>query len=209
MTALALLDRAVADRRARGLDACVFGVDYTVVESNFHQLEEACVALGSRFEHLGHLLFGAAVPSGLASRPGYVARELLSDAHSRELASRETVTRLRAAARASLEVGTTDNRVLQMHPEQTGAMGFPLLQIEPDGEVRAMAAYEGTVGSLLTEDPVELWRRAVKRWRDPFVVAALGPVRTTAQWADAARRIDYHFGSAEVRARIDRRPAYR
>jgi hypothetical protein len=29
-----------------------------------------------------------------------------------------------------------------------------------------------------------------------------------AQWAEAARRIDYHFGSADVRARIDRRPLF-
>jgi len=74
--------------------------------------------------------------------------------------------------------------------------------------VRAMCSYEGTVGSLLTESPVVLWERAVERLSDSFVIEALTPVRTTKDWAEATRRIDQHFGSPEVRARIARQPLY-
>ncbi|MEU4515121.1 hypothetical protein AB0G05_36955 [Nonomuraea wenchangensis] len=37
---------------------------------------------------------------------------------------------------------------------------------------------------------------------------ALSAVRSMEDWAEGTRRIDYHFGTDEVRRRIDRRPAY-
>ncbi|MGR6914363.1 hypothetical protein ACU635_08925 [[Actinomadura] parvosata] len=83
-----------------------------------------------------------------------------------------------------------------------------MLQVEPVGEVRAMPIYEGTVGSLLTEDAGTLCERVQERWSDPFVVEALSAVRSMKDWAEATRRIGYHFGTDEVRRRIDRRPAY-
>lgn len=60
----------------------------------------------------------------------------------------------------------------------------------------------------MEEPPAELWRRAVQRWTDPFVTEALSGAGTVRGWAEAVRRIDHHFGSDEVRARIDRRPAF-
>ncbi|MFI6995754.1 hypothetical protein [Nonomuraea wenchangensis] len=83
-----------------------------------------------------------------------------------------------------------------------------MLQVEPDGEVRAMPIYEGTVGNLLTEDAGTLWERVQERWSDPFVVETLSAVRSMQDWAEAARRLDHHFGTDEVRRRIDRRPPY-
>jgi hypothetical protein len=53
-----------------------------------------------------------------------------------------------------------------------------------------------------------LWERVLERRRDPFVVETLGPVHTMKGWAEAARRIDEHFGSKAVRARIARQPEY-
>ncbi|MEU4352179.1 hypothetical protein [Streptomyces sp. NPDC023838] len=48
----------------------------------------------------------------------------------------------------------------------------------------------------------------MERWTDPFVAEALSGAGTMRGWAEAVRRIDYHFGSDEVRARIDRRPVF-
>jgi hypothetical protein len=53
-----------------------------------------------------------------------------------------------------------------------------------------------------------LWERSVQRWSDPFLVQTLSQVTTMQDWADACRKIDYHYGSDEVRARIDRRPMF-
>ena len=80
------------------------------------------------------------------------------------------------------------------------------MQVEPDGAVRAMAIYEGTVGSLLTEPGDVLWRRSIERWNHPVVTEALASAGTMAGCAEATRRIDYHLGTDSDRARIDRRP---
>lgn len=208
MKALALLDDISARRTAAGGDPVEFGIDYVVMRGNLHQMEEVCTAVVPRFPHLRFLFFGAAVPSGLASRAGFADHELLTDEELRTLVGTERVDRLNSLVPQSVRVTTTDNSLLQMHPDTIKRFGFPLMQVEPDGEVRAMPIYEGTVGSLLTEEPAVLWERAVARWSDPFVVEALSSVRSFRDWAEATRRIDYHFGSDEVRRRIDRRPSY-
>jgi MoaA/NifB/PqqE/SkfB family radical SAM enzyme len=209
MNSLALLDEAAARRAAKGEPVPPFGIDCVVVRSNVDRLDEFCAEVAPRFPRMGFLWFGAAVPSGLASRVGFAEHELLTDVQLRRLASKERVHHLRSLAPSSVAVATSDNLALQMHPDMV-ARGHYLcaLQVEPDGEVRAMPIYEGTVGNLLTDAPDVLWRRAVARWRDPFVVETLRPVRTMAQWAEATRRIDRRFGSAAVRARIERRPEF-
>ncbi|MEO3930834.1 radical SAM protein [Micromonosporaceae bacterium B7E4] len=210
MEALAVLDTAAGRRRARGGPPLRFGIDCVVTRSNFHQMDDLCRVVAPRFPELRFVWFGAVVPSGLASRPGFEVDELLTDDQVRLLDSSRHRRHLRSLAPPSVEVVTTDNRAVQMHPDQVGSGGgFRAMLVEPDGGVRAMPMYEGTVGNLLTEDPETLWERAVARWSDPFVVATLSPVRTMRQWAEATRRIDHHFGSDQVRARIDRRPAYR
>lgn len=206
MAALALLDRKAQEQRARGERPVRFGIDCVVLRSNFDQLDRFCTDVVPRFTELEFLWFGAAVPSGLASRVGF---ELVSDEQARQLADGGLAARLGSLAPPSVRVGCTDNRALQMHPERVAnGTAFRAMQIEPDGEVRAMAIYEGTVGNIRTESAADLWRRAVERWSDPFVTSTLGAVHTMADWAEAARRIDYHFGSTQVRARIDRRPVY-
>ncbi|WP_369275917.1 radical SAM protein [Streptomyces sp. R11] len=205
--ALAVLDEAA--RCAEETAPWRFGIDWVAVRSNFEQLERMCSEFVPRFPHLAFLHVGAAVPSGLASRPGFAASELLSDAQERLLSDPGFRGRLRDLVPASVRLSTTDNRVLQMRPDQIerGAV-MAGMQIEPDGAVRAMPIYEGTVGSLLTDDPAELWRRAVARWSHPVVTRALSGAYTMQAWAQAARRIDRHFGSQEVRDRIDRRPDF-
>ncbi|WP_406345774.1 radical SAM protein [Streptomyces sp. NBC_00648] len=205
--ALARIDAEVGRRIAAGLVAPRFGIDYVVIRSNFDELDRMCAEVAPRFPHLETLYFGAVVPTGLASRPSFVEHELLRDEQVAELIAPETRRRLQAAAPASVAVETTENFEVQMNPDFLARTpGFRPMEIEPDGEVRGMPIYEGTVGSLLTEDPLVVWRRSRARWDDPFVVDCLNAVRTRADWAEAVRRIDLRFGSPEVRERIEARP---
>ncbi|MER6178206.1 radical SAM protein [Streptosporangium sp. NPDC001681] len=208
MNALAMLDDIAARRAAEGGTPLIFGIDCSVVRSNFHQLADFCTDIAPRFPRMRFLNLAAAVPSGLASRPGFAETELLGNEELATLTSEEYTERLRSLAPASLAVTTSDNFILMMHPGIVASYGFPLMQIEPDGEVRAMPIYEGCVGNLLTEAPDVLWRRAVERWSDPFVVETLSPVRSMTDWAEATRRIDRRFGFPEVLTRIDRRPPW-
>ncbi|MFY1691228.1 radical SAM protein [Plantactinospora sp. WMMB782] len=209
MAALALLDAESARRIAAGESPLRFGIDNVVVRSNYHQLDELCSSVAPRFPHLTDLAFGAVVPTGLASRVSYGEHEMLSDEQVAALVDEGTRQRLQQAAPPSVKVTTTDNFGVQMHPDYIASHpDFRPLEVEPDGEVRAMPIYEGTVGSLLAEDPFVLWERARSRWHDPFVVETLRGIRSRTDWAEAVRRIDYRFGSDEVRARIDRRPVF-
>ncbi|MFE6402469.1 radical SAM protein [Streptomyces alboflavus] len=206
---LARIDAEVARRRAEGLRAPRFGIDYVVIRSNFDELEEMCARVAPRFPHLETLYFGAVVPTGLASRPSFVEHELLSDDQVAELIAPDTLKRLRAAAPTSVTVETTENFEVQMNPAFLARTpSFRPMEIEPDGEVRAMPIYEGTVGSLLTEDPQVLWQRSYERWDDPFVVETLNSIHSRADWAEAVRRIDERFASDEDRARIAARPVH-
>ncbi|MEV6909746.1 radical SAM protein [Amycolatopsis sp. NPDC051071] len=204
MAALRMLDDAVLDGAPPGFQ---FGIDTVVVRSNFEGLEQMCTSIAPRFPALKSLDLGAVIPAGLASRSGFVEHELLSEAQVEQLGSAAWARHLQSLAPQSVTVTCTDNLDLQMNPVQ-GVDNFSALQIEPDGEVRAMPIYEGTVGSLLDESGETLWQRAIERWSHPFVTETLSTVRTVEEWAEATRRIDYHFGSEAVRARIDRRPQF-
>ncbi|TDB93810.1 radical SAM protein [Micromonospora fluostatini] len=208
MATLEQFDGEAARLRAAGRRCAEFGVDCTVVRSSFDQLDQLCTRLADRLPNLDFVWFGAAMPIGLASRPSFVDAELLDDDQADALADPATGERLRALMPETVTVVVQDNRMLQVHPDHLARGWYPFLQVEPDGAARAMPIYEGTVGSLLTEDPGEVWRRCVQRWSDPFVTATLGPVRTMRDWAEATRRLDQHFGDRLVRARIDRRPAH-
>ncbi|MGW0574386.1 radical SAM protein [Streptomyces sp. NPDC002920] len=207
--ALSLLDGASRERRERGRSPIQFGIDCVVVRSNFDQMDEFCTTIAPRFPELRILSFGAVIPAGLASRAGFGEHELLTDAQVRQLGSEAQLRHLQSIAPPSVLVLATDNIALQMNPRQIArGLDFQTIQVEPDGEVRAMPIYEGTVGNLLSEPGEVLWQRVVARWSDPFVTSTLASVHTTQEWAEAVRRMDYHFGSDADRARIDRRPAY-
>ncbi|QYC37933.1 Antilisterial bacteriocin subtilosin biosynthesis protein AlbA [Nonomuraea coxensis DSM 45129] len=206
MRALRLLDEISAEHRTRSGRPVSFGIDCVLLQRNFTEMAALCEVVAPRFPELGFIAFGAVVPGGLANRPGFDEHELLTEEQIKLLNDPAHGRRLRTLAPESVTVTSTDNRILQMHPELVakGAV-INALQLEPDGEARAMPMYEGTVGNILHEPAEVLWKRARARWSDPFVVAALSPARTMRQWAEAARRIDYHFGSDAVRARLDRR----
>lgn len=208
MNALAVLDEASRAAHSRVEPPLLFGIDATIVRSSLHQLEEFCTTIAPRFPALSFLSFGAAMPIGLASRAGFVEHELLEDVQADQLASGETIRRLQSIAPPSVSVSATDNRLLQYRPDRVAAGMLPAMQVEPDGRVRAMAIYEGTVGSLLSDPPFTLWERSMVRLTDPFVIQTLSSVGTMREWAEATRRLDRHFGSDDDRERIDRRPVH-
>ncbi|MEV4442971.1 radical SAM protein [Streptomyces sp. NPDC049577] len=206
LSALTMLDAVARERRRRQRTPLWFGIGCVVVRSNFPQLAEFCTAIAPRYPELRSVTFNAAVPEGLASRPEFGHFELLDDAQVAELTSPGKLARLQELAPDSVRVFATDNGSLVMRPNRFASRAdSPVMHVEPDGEVRALSVCEGTVGNLLEESPLELWRRGTSRLQDPFVVETLSAVRTMQEWAEAVRRMDYHFGSQEVRSRIDRR----
>lgn len=209
MDALSLLDAAAAESIAAGQPPLPFGIDSVVMRCNFDQMESLCMTMGARFPRINQISFNAAAPAGLASTTGFADHELVTDEQAAALAGRKLRKRLAELVPPSIRIDTNDNRQLLMSPDLI-ARGIisNTMQIEADGEVRAMPMYEGTVGNLLSESPWTLWERSVQRWSDPFLVQTLSQVTTMQEWADACRKIDYHYGSDEVRARIDRRPVF-
>jgi sulfatase maturation enzyme AslB (radical SAM superfamily) len=79
MQALRLLDDAARESRLAGGPPLEFGIDATIVRSSFPQLEDFCTDLAPRFPEMRFLSLSAVVPSGLASRTGFVRHELLAD----------------------------------------------------------------------------------------------------------------------------------
>lgn len=204
--ALQRIGNAVSAQKATGGRYAWLGVDFVVVRSNFHEIELFCSTLPAKCQQMEFISFGAVIPSGLATHPGFVEAELLTEAERAQLVDPAFRAHLQQLVPPSVHVITTDNAVLQMHPAdiESGTC-VPSMQVEPDGEVRAMSSYEGTVGSLLTEPPLVLWERAMARWQNPMVLRTLTPARTMEQWALATRTLDEHFGSDDVKRRILRR----
>ncbi|MEU4623465.1 radical SAM protein [Actinoplanes sp. NPDC023801] len=209
LAAAELLDTIAGRERAAGPARFRLGLDFVVTRGNFDQLDDFCTAVVPRLRHVDTVSFAAVVPTGLASRPGFAAAELLTEEQMAALSDGRLAQRLASLVPAGVTVTVGDNLELRMDPAGRAAHpGFRPLQVEPDGAVRAMPIYEGTVGDLRTEPAQELWRRAVRRWDDDFVVRTLAPVRTMAEWAEATRRLDRHFASPEVAARLIRRPDF-
>ncbi len=204
MNALTLLDEL-----ARDDEAVRFGISCTVTRSTFAQLDAYCTELAPRWPRLGGIDFGPVLPAGLASRPDFVAHEALSFEEMAEIGSATFAGRLQALAPPSVPVTTDDYLHFRMDTAPSEANAAKnVMFVEPDGEVRAMPMYEGTVGNLRRVPGAALWSRCVTRWADPFVTETLAPVRTMDDWAAAIRRIDRHFGTGPVLARLDRRPDY-
>jgi hypothetical protein len=204
--ALQRIGNAVGERKATGGRYPWLGADFVVVRSNFHEMELFCSTMPANCQQLEFISFGAVIPSGLATHPEFIAAELLTESERGQLIDPAFRAHLQQLVPPSVQVITTDNGVLQMHPAdiESGTC-VPSMQVEPDGQVRAMSSYEGTVGSLLTEPPLTLWERAKARWQDPVVLRTLTPARTMQEWAAATRTLDGHFGSDDVKRRILRR----
>jgi MoaA/NifB/PqqE/SkfB family radical SAM enzyme len=202
MQALTVLDELSRVRREAG-KSLQFGIDCTLIQSNFQQLDQMIEEFSARFPGLSFMNFGAAVPSGIASEPSFAEHELLTEKQLAVLRRGRSA----GAANPKLLISLSDQRHLQMHPDEVanGTANVDTLLIEPDGHARAMSMYEGTVGNLLVDPPDEIWERAQARWHDPFVVEQLASARTRIEWAAATRAIDRRYGSPKDLERIANR----
>lgn len=209
LEALALLDRLARARREAGLPRLRFGIDCVVVRSNFDALPRLITEVAARFSEIEFVIYNGVVPQGLASRAGY-EEELLDEAQMAALDSGELERAF--SALGSVAVFTRNNFDLQMHPDtvrEGTAWTLDRMIVEPDGAVRAMEAYEGTVGNVLDEPLDVLWRRSCERRSDPFVSDLLRNVRSTAEWSAATRTIDRRFAPLAELTRLDKRRPYR
>jgi MoaA/NifB/PqqE/SkfB family radical SAM enzyme len=187
-----------------------FGIDVVVVRSNFELLPRIMSEVVARFPRLEFVIFNGVVPQGLASRESY-ERELLTDEQTRRLADDDFAAWLEARAGTAARVFTRDNLDLRMDPllvDEDSAWTLDRLIVEPDGQVRALELYEGLVGNLLDEPPEAVWERVVARRQHSVVTEALRSVKSSQDWAAAARAIDRSFASAEDLARFARRKPY-
>ena len=204
MRALELLNAAAAARTAAHGPRLQFGVDSTLIQSNFHELESIVTEFPRRFPELAFVNVGAAVPSGVASTAWFAEHELLTEPQLAVL--RRGVAASRSSGPNRL-VSFSDQRHLQMHPDDVarGTANVDTLLIEADGAVRAMAMYEGTVGNILVDSPEALWQRVQERWHDPFVVQQLSGSRTRIEWAAATRAIDQRYARDADADRVSKR----
>jgi hypothetical protein len=187
-----------------------FGIDTSVLRGNLDRLDDICTTVVPRFPHLRFAWFGPAVQSGAASRAGFAEAELLTEEQRSELCTARRRDQLQSLTGAGVDVQINDNHKLMMYPgEATDWSTYDAVQIEPDGAVRAMSIYEGTVGNILIDPIPVLLDRVVARWHDPFVTETLRPARTMIEWAAATRAIDQHFGTADDLARFALRTQYR
>ncbi|MEU2559940.1 radical SAM protein [Streptomyces longispororuber] len=208
MTALGHLDTAAARRAAAGDKPLNFTVEYVVLRSNIGELEDFVRLMAERFPRLTSITFNAAAPAGLGSGIEFGETELLFDDQMELLVSPEFRERLQRAAGDGIRVYTTDNLGLVRPPDpRLPRDGSHVMQVEPDGEVRWMPVYEGSVGNLLHDDPHAVWARAKERWLDPGVLETLEPVRTVRQWAHAVRELNDRFAADADRERLARRKA--
>src|SRR5439155_4020830 len=153
MRALQLFDAIAAERRRAGGAPLRFGIDFVVLRSNFGELRRLVTDVAPRFRELEWVIFNGVVPVGLASRESYEP-ELLTEEQLALLNDEAFAQSLQDAAPENLIVTLRDNVDLSLHPEivrEGAAWTLDRLVVEPDGEVRALGAYEGLVGSLLAE----------------------------------------------------------
>ncbi|MDX2565241.1 radical SAM protein [Streptomyces sp. TX20-6-3] len=186
-----------------------FGVDYVVTRSNFEEVPQFIPGVMRRFKNIGYVNFNAVMPSGLANRDSYARAELLTAEQLRKLADPSFRSSVVEQSPSGLSVNISDNLMLMMRPDLVEkGWAFMGMHVEPDGKVRAIPIYEGTVGSLLDSSPLEIWRKSVARWSDPDVVDLLSTATYGLSWATAAREIDKRFASPDDRNRISNRPLY-
>lgn len=204
MKALDALHRVKEERRAAGQNCFTLGIDFTLTRSSANEadLERFVEATIKRLPKLDFIRFGAVIPSGLAAEREFELNQLLS---IEELVDFIAVGQ-RLAARAGSETDISVTYVRYFLPQPgVSPVDLDILQIEPDGALRAFPIYEAKVGNVLQESLDVLWPRA-RAWRsDPFVAEQMDAVRTMADWAKASRTLDRRYGSKDNQERIAQR----
>lgn len=202
MAALERLTRIKREHAARGESYCHVSIDYTVTRTGLPGIGDFVAEASARLPGLDHMIFGAAMPIGIAQETGFVERELLHDDENVALVESEPA--LAARAQNGVSVSVTDARFF-LPNSPLYDRGAEIATIEPDGSLRAHGAYEAKVGNLL-DDPVDvLWHRALEWRNDPFVVEQTHSIHSMTDWARASRALDRRYGSEADKARIARR----
>lgn len=203
------LNNAVSERRKAKMKFPQISIDFVVMQSNFNELYNFCREVVAQFPELSNVSFGSVIPTGLASRSSFAEFELLNEEQIAILRDGQLEKELQSIVNPSIVISITDNKMFQLNPDLIASgINIPPIQVEPDGQVRAMPIYEGVVGSLLEEPLTVLWERAIERWNHPLVVDVLKSAATELAWAKATREIDLFFGSESDRKRIANRPLY-
>ena len=204
MKALDILHRVKEERKAARQSCFTLGIDYTLTRSGARQedLERFVEAAAKRFPKLDFIRFGAVIPSGMAAEREFEANELLSIQELVDLI--EVGQRLNARNGNTIDISVTDVRYFLPQPG-VSVVDLDILQIEPDGALRAFPIYEAKVGNVLQDSLDVLWPK-VREWRaDPFVIEQMESVRTMADWASTTRILDRRYGSPDDKERIARR----
>jgi len=204
MRALDILNQVKTEHQAAGQTCFTFGIDYTLTRpgAKAADLERFVAAAVARFPRLDFIRFGAVIPSGLAAEREFEANGLLTVEEMLDLM--EVGRRLASRHENGPRISVTDVRYFLPQPGMN-LVDLDIMQIEPDGALRAFPIYEAKVGNVLEEPLDVLWQRA-REWRsDPFVAAQMESVRTMADWANTTRILDRRYGSRDDRERIERR----
>ena len=184
------------------------GIDATLMRSTFDAAPEFISRVLPSVQGAAFLNIGAVIPAGMASRPGF-GPELPTEAQMQSLVDGSLEAALRRLAPPHVAVRCFSNRDLSHGPRwkqvDEADQAALLVQLEPDGAMRAMPVYEGTVGSLL-ETPLPTLLARAHEWREsPPVRALLADVQDTLGWAAATRRLDWLHANTQVRRLIERR----
>jgi MoaA/NifB/PqqE/SkfB family radical SAM enzyme len=204
MRALDALHRVKDERRAAGQTCFTLGIDYTLTrpgakEADLERFVEAAI---ERFPRLDFIRFGAVVPSGLGAEREFETTGLLTIEELVDLI--DVGRRIAARHENGPKITVTDVRYFLPRPGAS-LVDLDILQIEPDGALRAFPIYEAKVGNVLHEPLDVLWPRA-QAWRsDPFVAEQMETVRTMSDWATTTRILDRRYGSPDDQERIARR----
>jgi MoaA/NifB/PqqE/SkfB family radical SAM enzyme len=204
MKALDILHRVKDERRAAGQKCYTFGIDYTLTRlgANEEDLARFVETALKRFPRIDFIRFGTVIPSGLAAERSFEESGLLTIDELVDLI--DVGRRLAARHENGPDISVTDVRYFLPRPGEN-LVDLRILQIEPDGALRAFPIYEAKVGNVLHEPLDVLWPRA-QAWRaDPFVAEQMESVRTMADWANATRILDRRYGSEDDQKRIERR----
>jgi hypothetical protein len=181
------------------------GLDVTLLRSTFSLAARFVTEVAPQVPGMAFLHLGGVVPAGLASRPAF-ATELLSTEQLESLDDGSLHSMLAQLAPPDLALRCFSNRDLS-HAPCWPAHSTTVIQVEPDGDVRAMALYEGTVGSLIHQPLEVLLARIDTHRKAPQVRHLLSQVQDAPSWASTTRRLDWAHASTAVRRLIERRGA--
>jgi MoaA/NifB/PqqE/SkfB family radical SAM enzyme len=177
-----LSERASANPRAR------FGVDCMVVQSNLAGVRDYC-AFAAGFAGLKFINISPAVPTGRASQEEFSL--LLSDEQVASLLGQTQA--IRDSLPRSIALSIHKNDFLKSDDEHC-------IQLNANGDVRAIKICEKTVGNLVEEPLDDILKRAAS-WRSQSSLAqSLTTVSDFVAWGDIVRRIDTDNATAKAKA---------